>query len=119
MKPIYFFGIGLVRAFCVFACLALSLIARAEPLVQVGQVIFAVGQVQVGSHTPVSLKKGQAVYAGQTIMTGANGHVHLKMVDDAFLSIRPNSVLKIDVSVLLENNSARQLTMQDLNLTVI
>ncbi len=63
----------------------------AEP---VGRVLFAIGDARLADGTPV--RKNNPIAAGQTIVTGANGHVHLRFVDDAFVSVRPNSSLAIE-----------------------
>lgn len=42
------------------------------------------------------LQKNNPVYEGDVILTGATTFVHVKMSDDAFLAIRPNSALKVD-----------------------
>ncbi len=44
---------------------------------------------------PWQLRRGDAVEVGQTLVTGPNGHIHLKMKDGAFISVRPHSRLKI------------------------
>jgi len=62
----------------------LSAVARAEA----GVVAFALGQS--------SVERGQSVYVGDVIRTGSDGHVHLRFVDGALLSLRPNSELSID-----------------------
>lgn len=63
-----------------------------------GTVTFVVGDSTVlhdgGRAEP--LGRGNPVHEGQSIATGANGHVHLRMIDDAFLSVRPNSLLRIE-----------------------
>jgi len=43
----------------------------------------------------VQLRRGDPVYAGDLIETQSNGHVHLRFNDDALVSVRPNSRLKI------------------------
>ncbi len=61
----------------------------------VGEVIFTVGEVKVlGSNTP--LKRGDALAVGQTLLTGSNGHVHIRFIDQAFVSVRPGSELRIE-----------------------
>lgn len=66
--------------------------AWAEP---VGRVLFTVGEVRIaGSGLP--LAKGAPLEAGQVLETGAGGHVHIRFVDDAFVSIRPGSRLQVD-----------------------
>ena len=43
----------------------------------------------------VQLRRGDPVYAGDLIETQSNGHVHLRFNDDALVSVRPNSRLKV------------------------
>ena len=42
------------------------------------------------------LQKGAQLFQGDTLETGENGHVYIATVDQAFISIRPNSRLTID-----------------------
>jgi hypothetical protein len=65
---------------------------------EAGQVTLVIGQAlahnKVGEHRP--LKRGDAVYVGETIETSSGGHVHLHFVDDGTISLRPNSRLNIE-----------------------
>jgi hypothetical protein len=61
----------------------------------VGEIIFTVGEVKVlGSKA--SLKRGDTLAVGQTLLTGSNGHVHIRFIDQAFVSVRPGSELLIE-----------------------
>ncbi len=60
----------------------------------VGRVLFAIGDARLADGT--RLKKDDDVALGQAIVTGPNGHVHIRFVDDAFVSVRPNSKLQVD-----------------------
>ena len=42
------------------------------------------------------LQKGAQLFQGDTLETGENGHVYIATVDQAFISIRPNSRLTIE-----------------------
>lgn len=55
---------------------------------EAGVVAFALGNSNVS--------KGSLVDTGDTIITGNNGHVHIKFIDGALVSIRPNSKLTIE-----------------------
>lgn len=68
---------------------------RAAGTQSVGRVLFSIGAVSVTTST-TPLKKGDAIFVGQTISTGANGHVHIRFIDDAFVSVRPNARLTIE-----------------------
>jgi len=72
--------------------LAAASAALAAP---VGEVTFAAGDARVDG-AGAKLARGAQVEVGQTIVTGAGGHVHIKFVDDAFVAIRPNSQLSVD-----------------------
>lgn len=59
-----------------------------------GTVVFATGERS--SDLSAVLKRGGLVYVGERIVTGQNGYVQLKMVDEAFFSLKPGSVLTIE-----------------------
>jgi hypothetical protein len=69
-----------------------------EPPVVAGHIAFINGQVMV--HNPSlpsrALQKGDPVYVGDQIQTRANSYLHLNMVDNAFVALRPESQLTID-----------------------
>jgi hypothetical protein len=90
-----------------------------------GTVSFMVGDASTlsSSGQKQTISRGTNVLAGQTILTGDNGHVHLKMVDGAFVSIRPSSRFKIEeylfnaaepkkskIKFILEQGTARSIT---------
>ena len=62
-----------------------------------GHISFLIGDVslQQGQEAVRPLLKTDVVEVGQTVYTGPSGHLHLKMVDSAFISVRPNSRLLI------------------------
>lgn len=86
--------------------LLFSLVATAANEKQVGEVVFSIGNASLSSDgqafTPAT--KGYAVLAGQTIKTESNGHVHIRFIDNAFVSIRPNSILQIEDYLTDSNN---------------
>lgn len=65
----------------------------AEPVGQITLCI-GVGHVLRAGQT-VLVVKGAPVYVGDRIETSANGHVHVRFVDQARVSVRPDSVLDI------------------------
>ena len=87
------------QAFAAIACAVMAVSAHASTpdAAIVGTVTFALGDALVvhtdGSSTP--LKKGGVVYQTDSVHTGANGQVHVRMVDQALVSVRPNSRLVI------------------------
>lgn len=105
------------------AVTALCAPARAADLA--GSVSFVIGDATVvdvnGSSHPVA--RGDKIDAGQTLVTGSSGHIHVTMVDKAFLSVRPQSRLKIQdyhydaavpannrIKFVLEQGVARSIT---------
>lgn len=63
----------------------------------IGQIIFAVGDVALErQQKQLTVERGLAVYVGDTLISGADGHVHLLMYDKGFFSIRPNSRMTLD-----------------------
>lgn len=89
MKNSVVFRICLAAALCV---LAPFMATAAEP---VGRVLFAIGDARLAADG-ARLKKDDVISAGQAVITGANGHVHIRFVDDAFVSVRPNSKLSVE-----------------------
>lgn len=88
------------------AALACGVHAYAAELA--GTVSFVIGDANRlgadGQSNP--LKRGDNVEAGQTLVTGDSGHVHLKMSDGAFISVRPKSRLHIvDYHIDMSNPS--------------
>lgn len=63
-----------------------------------GAVSFVTGEASVmGADSKLRpLALGDGVDAGQTVVTGPNGHVYLRMVDDAFIVVRAQSRLRIE-----------------------
>lgn len=92
---------SLVRAWVllVIALLVISIsgLGRTAHAAQVvGEVTFIIGKSSierpVGNAEP---KKGGSVQEGDVIRTTDNGHVHIRFIDGARVSVRPNSVFRI------------------------
>lgn len=100
---------SVVSRICFAAVLLLTpwLATAAEP---VGKVLFAIGDARLAADG-ARVKKDDMISAGQAVVTGANGHVHIRFVDDAFVSVRPNSKLQVEQYVYDErepkNNRVR------------
>lgn len=63
----------------------------------VGQVTLLIGEAQVvrkGGDAQV-LRRGAEIRVGDRIETSANGHVHVRFIDNAAVSVRPQSVLEV------------------------
>ena len=72
------------------AVLAVAPLAQAAG--QAGSVVLAVGEASIGG---APTKGGTAVQEGDRIVTGANGYVYVKTVDNGFLILRPKSAARI------------------------
>jgi hypothetical protein len=81
-------------------CIALvmTFASHAHAVDTAGTVSFVIGSAQADQAGQASqvVVRGSNVFVGQTIVTGINGHVHLKMVDGAAVIVRPSSRLKIE-----------------------
>ncbi len=64
---------------------------------RVGEITLVVGQLEIQRPGGVArnLAKGDAIEQGDVIKTSANGHLHIRFVDGALVSVRPNSVFTI------------------------
>lgn len=70
--------------------------AQSDAKSPVGDVTLVIGSVQVQrGDQQVALLRGSQLLVGDNIQTQANGHVHLRFVDGALVSVRPASSLKI------------------------
>lgn len=64
---------------------------------RVGTVVFSLGDARLTRAGAVqALAKGTALQVGDALQTGGNGHVQLRMDDEGFISIKPNSRFIID-----------------------
>jgi len=77
---------------------ALMLAAPAAALAASGEFTFVTGEVSVlkANGQRVTAARGTPVDAGDRVQTGANGMAQLAMVDQARLSLRPNSLVAIE-----------------------
>jgi hypothetical protein len=84
-----------------FACLTLLAVfgfAPAFAAVAVGEVTLTIGQA-IGipaAGVPLKLQRGSKVHVGDRIETAQGGHVHIRFVDGAMVSVRPTSRLLIE-----------------------
>jgi len=86
---------------------ALAAHAQAVPAAAqaVGQVVFVSGGalIEATDGTRRRAQSGAAVAQGDKVITGTDAYVHLRMVDNAFVAVRPDSKLVI---ALYEYNAA-------------
>ncbi|MDA1370919.1 MAG: FecR family protein [Proteobacteria bacterium] len=66
-------------------------------LQQVGEVSLVLGRasLQRGKGARLPIEIGSAIRVADRILTEANGHVHIRFVDNALVSVRPDSSLEI------------------------
>lgn len=60
-----------------------------------GEVVFIRGEARIASVSPKSLALGNSIDEGDTVRTGPEGHVHIRLIDKGVLIIRPGSEVKI------------------------
>lgn len=75
--------------------LATIVLLIASSLVQAGEagrIVFVTGQAQVASR---AVALGDAVQEGDELLTGADGYIYLKTVDNGFLILRPGSRARV------------------------
>ncbi len=87
-----------INATCVGALL-LAFASAAYASIDAGQVQFVHGDSRALGANGVerTLKKGDPVYEGETVITGPSASLQLRMVDEAMVAVRPNSRLQIEV----------------------
>ncbi len=91
-----------LSAFATVVVLALALYAPAPgaqaAAIEVGSVSFVIGRVQIiaASGQVRTLATGDPVHAGDTVVTAAAEHAHLRFTDGGFVSVRPGSRLSVE-----------------------
>jgi hypothetical protein len=80
-----------------FAGIVLSLFSVVAMASQVvGEVTLTIGKSKIErTASEAEPQKGGSVQEGDVIRTSDNGHVHIKFIDGARVSVRPNSVFRI------------------------
>lgn len=84
----------LIRAFLLAAGLASACLAplQAQETVFIGAVTFQAGDTRLErSGKIIAITKGQQLLVGDRLLTGPDGHVHVRMVDNGFISVRPSA----------------------------
>jgi hypothetical protein len=79
-------------------CLTLLVATSVRAAVPVGEVSLVIGSARIVGDTGSSatVMRGLPVFPGDRIETEDGGHVHLRFVDGAFVSVRPGSRLQIE-----------------------
>lgn len=69
----------------------------AEASNEVGYVSLVLGKAHIKhGEREERISKGSTIKVGDLIYTGNNGHVHIRFVDDALVSVRPRSTLEVE-----------------------
>ena len=89
---------SLVMCVLRIVCLVLTFTAHAVRADPVGEVTLTIGQATLmtfnGQSQPVS--RGKMVNVGDRIETSEGGHVHIRFIDGALVSVRPTSRLVVE-----------------------
>ena len=86
----------------------------------VGNVTFVIGKANVKrTQELMPLIAGSELKVGDELMTPANGHVHIRFVDGALVSLRPSSILKINEYLFDASNPSASLVKFDLEQGVV
>ena len=85
---------GLVGCAMGIALMCMTALAMASQVV--GEVTLTIGKSKIERSTQeAETQKGGSVQEGDVIRTSDNGHVHIRFIDGARVSVRPNSVFRI------------------------
>lgn len=65
---------------------------------EVAEVTLMVGEARVlrANGSTEALQRGARIHVGDRVQTAANGHVHMRFIDNAAVSVRPESVLEVE-----------------------
>ncbi len=89
------YSAGLVM--CALLCAQNISVANASTVA--GRIIFTVGDVYLltpEGQRKTTISHGSDIVVSDTLATGPDGYAHLRMSDNAFIALRPDSVLRID-----------------------
>jgi FecR protein len=95
LKPLAW-ALALALVGLLLALAAMPALAQGES-VAAGEITLAIGQARI-ERAQASLaepRKGDAIQSGDVISTASNGHIHIRFIDGARISVRPNSVFRI------------------------
>jgi len=95
----HFMSIALRTLLAIGISMSCAVVANAQDssAAQVGTVGLVLGKAYLESpHHPRELiKKGSVVRVSDSILTEANGHVHIQFIDKGYVSVRPGSRLDV------------------------
>ena len=91
---------GCARAACSFLTLAMVagvLLAPFAAEARAGKVLFVLGGASIErGQTALAAQRGAAVEAGDTLVTGLSGRMHVRMADGALISLKPDTRFTIE-----------------------
>lgn len=99
--------------FLVLTSVVRAEVPTGEDSKNIGRVSLVLGKayIKAPDNSRVEIKVGQIIRASDKITTEANGHVHIRFVDNALVSIRPESQLEI-LSYEFESDSPENSTIK-------
>lgn len=80
-----------MRRLAFLALFGLALIQAPAWAGSAGEVTFAAGDVRIGKLAGAEVSAGTTINEGDTLTTGADGHLHVRLADRGLLILRPNS----------------------------
>ena len=82
----------------VMVCAVVPAHARPGVVNAVGEVTLTVGKAMIvgADGTATAVRRGASVHAGDRVETAEGGHVHIRFVDGALVSVRPTSRLVVE-----------------------
>ena len=89
-------GSNRTRRVCTSAIAGLAMLFAAAAADPVGNTLFVYGDVKVERPQSLDLSKGDSLFAGDTIVTGARSRAQLLMKDGAKVALRPQTTFTID-----------------------
>jgi len=90
-------NVPMIRCLMVLVCALFLWVSTASATERIGEVTLVIGQSEIERQSsPInSVRKGDSISQGDVIKTTGNGHVHVRFIDGALVSVRPNSILTI------------------------
>jgi len=90
--------VGLLSLAILLTLISSPAVADLQSAASVGEVGLVLGEAyrQPQGGKKERLTRGSSITVGDLISTYSNGHVHVRFIDDALVSVRPNSLLSIE-----------------------
>ena len=104
----------IIQLLMLWVMMAFGSAAMASTGQLVGEVVFVTGSAQIrqDQNSSVDLQVGMPIFVGYTLATNAIGHLHIRTIDGAFLSLRSDSVVSIvQYNVDATNPAANQIRL--------